>query len=192
MTINFKEVLEQDVSYFLKEANLDWPQRDGEHYRLLTYIANQYNGITIIDAGTYQGLSCLALAQNKNNKILSYDIQPLDIPFLKSYSNVELKTLDINKESIDVIKSAEIILLDVDPHDGIQEKSFTDLLQSINYEGYLICDDIYLNANMSFWWNSLDLDQYEVTSVGHMHGTGIVCYNREIKINDNLLHSFEE
>lgn len=192
MIINFEDVLKQDVSYFEKDANMSWPKRDGEHYKLLTYIANQYSNINIIDAGTYQGLSALALAQNPKNNIWSYDIEKKDIPFLSNYNNVELRVLDINKESVDILKSAEIILLDVDPHDGIQERAFTDLLKEIQYEGYLICDDIYLNAEMSFWWNSLELDQYEVTRVGHMHGTGIVCYNREIKINDNLLHSFEE
>jgi predicted O-methyltransferase YrrM len=189
MIINYQDVKSQNIDYFINDVQIDWPLRDGEHYRLLTYLANQHNGINIIDAGTYQGLSALALAQNPNNKIWSYDIEKKEIPFLSKYSNVELRVLDINKESADTIKSADIILLDVDPHDGIQEKVFTDLMNEIGYEGYVICDDIYINADMAFWWNTIDLPKYEVTPVGHMHGTGIICYNKTIEINDNILHT---
>jgi hypothetical protein len=53
----------------------------------------------------------------------------------------------------------------------------------------VICDDIYINADMAFWWNTIDLPKYEVTPVGHMHGTGIICYNKTIEINDNILHT---
>lgn len=182
MIVNYEQVLKQDISYFVNELGIDWPERDGEHYRLLTYLANQFNGITFIDAGTYQGLSCLALAQNPKNKVVSYDIEKKNIPFLNSYKNVTLKTLDINKESVEEIKSAHIILLDIDPHDGIQEQAFSDFMETIDYTGYVICDDIYLNSNMAFWWRSIDRLKYEVTEVGHSHGTGIICYNTDVTI----------
>ena len=81
MIINYQDVKSQNIDYFINDVQIDWPLRDGEHYRLLTYLANQYNGINIIDAGTYQGLSALALAQNPNNKIWSYDIEKKEIPF---------------------------------------------------------------------------------------------------------------
>lgn len=176
LVIDREKVKSQDISFFKNEVGIDWPLRDGEHYRLLSYISNQVNGETIIDAGTYQGLSCLSLAQNKNNKIFSYDIVALNIGFLNSYNNVTLKIQDINKESEDFIKSAKIILLDVDPHDGIQEANFSKRMKEIGYEGFVICDDIYLNTPMKSWWESIQETKYDLTEVGHMHGTGIVCY----------------
>lgn len=176
LVIDKKQVQSQDINYFVNEANIDWPLRAGEHYKLLTYIANQVNDQNIIDAGTYQGLSCLALAQNPKNKISSYDIVGLNIHFLNNYDNVTLKIQDINKESEEVLKSSKIILLDVDPHDGIQERVFSNRMKQIGYEGFVICDDIYLNPSMKSWWESIEETKYDLTEIGHSHGTGIVCY----------------
>ena len=45
-----------------------------EHYRLLSYISSLYEDSILIDIGTYQGFSALALGYNQSNKVLSYDI----------------------------------------------------------------------------------------------------------------------
>ena len=183
LKIDKKRVQEQDINFFINEVNIDWPLRGGEHYKLMTYIANEVNGENIVDAGTYQGLSCLSLAQNKNNTIYTYDIFPVNIPFLNAYENVVIKTKDINQESDDFIKSCKIILLDVDPHDGIQEQVFSDKMKKIGYEGFVICDDIYLNDRMRSWWESIEEVKHDLTDVGHSHGTGVICYgNVELSI----------
>jgi hypothetical protein len=182
LTIERDKVLSQDISFYKAEVGIDWPERGGEHYRFLTYLTNKVNGALIIDAGTHQGLSCLALSQNPNNTIYTYDILPKDIPFISDKSNVVVKTMDINAEQDGTILSCPVILLDVDPHDGLQEKAFTDKLASIGYTGFLICDDIHLNTNMRQWWDSIEYPKYDITSIGHMHGTGIVCYNTTLTI----------
>jgi predicted O-methyltransferase YrrM len=41
-----------------------------------------------------------------------------------------------------------LILLDIDPHDGIQEAKFLDILRRIQYQGIVIMDDIHLNPAM--------------------------------------------
>ena len=94
--------------------------------------------------------------------------------------------MDINNETEEVLKSAKIILLDIDPHDGIQEKKFTDYLKKINYQGYVLCDDIFLNEGMKNWWESLDVEKYDVTEIGHMTGTGIINFykNGDFEIID--------
>lgn len=178
LTIEKSKVKTQEVSFFQSEVGIDWPLREGEHYRLLTYLTNLLEDQTIIDAGTYQGLSCLCLAQNKKNKVLSYDISRVNAPFLEAYENVKLKTMDVNTELEEVIKSAKLIILDVDPHDGFQELMFTNKLSQIKYEGFVLCDDIYLNKNMTDWWNSIKEPKYDLTDIGHMHGTGIICYGK--------------
>jgi hypothetical protein len=115
--------------------------------------------------------------------VITYDITDrFNNEYLKAVSNVEVKILDINKEDHQIIHSAEVIYLDIDPHDGLQEKVFTDLLDRIEWQGYLFCDDIHINSGMENWWNSINLDKYDLTEVGHTHGTGLVTYNREISI----------
>lgn len=175
-------VFSQDISFFREEINIDWPERPGEHYRLLTYLTNKLNGIRIIDAGTYRGLSCLAFSQNPNNKVYTYDIEPRDISFLSKKDNVVVKNLDINAEDDASIMCCPLILLDIDPHNAIQERAFTDRLLKIGYTGFLICDDINLTPQMRGWWDSIPVPKYEVTNIGHMSGTGIVCYNSTLTI----------
>ena len=182
LVIERDKVLSQDISFYLDEVSIDWPERPGEHYRLLTYLTKKLNGIRIIDAGTYRGLSCLALSQNINNTVYTYDIEPKDIQFLSNKDNVIVKTLDINVEKDSAILCCPLILLDVDPHDGMQEQAFTDKLAKIGYTGFLICDDINLNSPMRHWWDSIQYPKYDITPIGHMHGTGIVCYNTTLTL----------
>lgn len=176
------DVVNQDINYFILSNLPDWLTRYGEHYRLLTYLSNKFNNIDIIDAGTYQGYSALALSQNIKNKIKSYDITPMSYDFLTKMGNVEIITKDINIEDDTVILNSPLILLDVDPHDGIQEKVFIDKLIKMNYSGYVLCDDIHLNSEMQSWWDSITLSKYDLTNIGHMHGTGLICFNTNVII----------
>lgn len=180
MKINKKEVYSQKMDFFDYDIKAyPYLKMDREHYKLLTYLTKSIDGITIIDAGTSQGHSCLALAQNEKNKVITYDIFDKHFSFFESHKNIEFKKMDINNESPIIIKSAKIILLDIDPHDGIQEIKFTNYLKEIGYKGYVICDDINLNQPMRNWWNSIDIEKYDVTDIGHGTGTGIINYNDE-------------
>jgi predicted O-methyltransferase YrrM len=183
LKIDYSEVLKQDIGYFEKELNLDWVYRKGEASQLLNYISNQFNNVTILDAGTHYGWSAYALKQNPTNKIITYDItDKFENKYLNDVTNIEVKILDINQESVDIIHSAEAIYLDIDPHDGIQEKVFTDMLHRIEWQGYLFCDDIHINGGMENWWNSILLDKYNLTEIGHLHGTGLITFNRKVSI----------
>ena len=160
----------------------------GEHYKLLTYISYLYNNILILDVGTYESHSSIALSQNKNNKVITYDILDCVDKDKKSkiqsnYKNLEFKIIDINDEDINIIKSPKIIFLDI-IHDGIKEKKFSDMLYNIGYEGYLICDDIFspYHPNMKPWWDSIDIEKYDLTEIGHLYGTGLINYYRDNNI----------
>ena len=145
-----------------------------EHYRLLTYISTLFNNITIFDVGTNKCLSALALSYNKNNKIKSYDIMQI-LPENPKISNVEFilgNCIDDND-----IKTCPFIFLDVD-HDGKYEKVFYDYLLSINWKGFLLLDDIYLNDSMKTYWNSFVEEKYDLTHVGHWSGTGLVYFKQ--------------
>ena len=175
------EIKNVDLSYFdnLLE-HFSYLKNEGEHYRLLTYISNQYNKESIIDAGTCQGHSCLALAQNENNMIRTYDIVSKDIHYITdNYKNVIKKILDINLETSVILEKAKIILLDIDPHDGNSEICFYNKLASTNFNGFLICDDINLNDGMKDFWNSIDKEKYDISELGHWSGTGIVNFSDE-------------
>ena len=194
MIIDYKKVMDQSLDFF-ENFFPDTPSdhhtksESGEHYKLLKYISSLYDNITILDLGTNTGESAIALAQNKTNKVITYDIEKKWNIDLSSESYIEFKLVDINSEDIEVLKSAKIISLDI-AHDGFQEKAFTDLLERIGYKGFLICDDIHniYYPNMNLWWKSINVEKYDVTKVGHHWGTGIVNYyeDNSIKIIENI------
>lgn len=180
MKIDKQKIYEQDLSFFDEEiGNFSYLKSDKEHYKLLSYLSKQYNDITIIDAGTNFGHSALALSQNENNKVRTYDLIDNKLTNITKYKNIEFFQKDINEESKDIFLNSEIILLDIDPHDGKQEEKFYIFLKEINFKGYLICDDIFLNQGMRDWWESIEIEKYDVTEVGHFSGTGIVNFKED-------------
>jgi hypothetical protein len=197
MIIDFKKIMDTDISYFSNTFIFDEShhlnRQTGEHYKLLTYLSNLYDDILILDVGTCGGESAVALSQNRKNRVITYDIvkkwevedtTKMKENFIEQYDNLSFRLMDINSESPDVIKSASIIFFDI-AHDGIQEKKFTDMLLNIGYKGYLICDDIFCPyyPNMKPWWDSIEIEKYDLTEVGHSWGSGLVNYHQDKNIS---------
>jgi hypothetical protein len=55
----------------------------------------------------------------------------------------------------------------------------------MDYKGYVFCDDIHLNHNMENWWQSVKIEKYDITDIGHFSGTGLINFNQDgnFKIN---------
>jgi predicted O-methyltransferase YrrM len=152
-----------------------------EHYKLLAYIAMQMpkNSI-IVDLGTFYGSSAIALSYNPEIEVHTYDIVdliPKDVkPTLNDIPNVKRYIKDC-KECISSFKDNLVIVLDVDPHDGIQEKQVIQALVEIGYKGLVVCDDINLNQGMRDFWDSVSLKKHDVTKYGHWTGTGVIVFD---------------
>ena len=170
-----KLLKEVKLDFFSEEVTkYSYLLNDNEHYRLLVYLSYLFDGITILDLGTCQGHSAVALSQNKNNKVITYDIDKKENIIIDNVKNIEFRLLDINLEDDFVLEQAKIILLDIDPHDGVQEAKFYNKLRNINFKGILICDDINLNDGMIKFWSNITEEKYDITDIGHWSGTGIV------------------
>jgi predicted O-methyltransferase YrrM len=169
-----------EMSRYNLISNLEYQQyftetSSKEHYRLLTYISNQFNGESFIDIGTLKGCSALALSTNLSNKVYSFNLS----------EQKELNTIPENCEFIlddisnglydELILNSKIILLDTF-HDGTFELKFYNHLKSINYKGYLLLDDIKLNNEMVEFWNQIELEKQDLTHIGHASGTGVVYF----------------
>ena len=144
-----------------------------EHYKLLSYIANNFTGITIMDIGTNVGSSAIALAINDSNKVISYDLEDCRQGYgIKD--NIEYR-LKLATEDVNDINDATIIFLDT-KNDGIFENEFRNKLIELNWKGYLFLDDIHLNAEMVAFWNSITQEKIDLTKIGHWSGTGVVIF----------------
>ena len=163
-------------------AKTNFFNADNEHYKFLKYLTFYYNHITIIDAGTRFGESAFCLGLNRNNKIISYDINPVNPEYSKDFNNIQFKTMDINNETDAIIHSAFIIFLDIDPHDGNQEKIFYDRLLKINWSGYLICEDVKYSITMRASWKQVSLQKLLLQECGHWTGTGVIRFGEYITV----------
>jgi hypothetical protein len=146
-----------------------------EHYRFLSYLSDNNDGINFLDVGTFKGASALALSKNKNNFVYSFDLssqlnlkkQPKNVEFFLDYvTNTKYEKL---------VLSCKYILLDT-LHDGEFEDEFFNFLKKIRYKGYLILDDIKLNSAMIKFWDNIDLPKKDISYLGHATGTGIVFF----------------
>lgn len=160
----------------LKEFKQSNSSYNREHYELLEFISKTNSFLSIIDAGTFMGLSAIKLASNATNKVSTYDISDAHLfPQLKEgkFPNITFYLKSIADESDDVIKKSDVIFLDIDPHDGLQEQVFSHRLEKIGYQGMVIADDIWLNQGMINWWIGLQGIKIDLTTFGHFSGTGI-------------------
>lgn len=152
-----------------------------EHYPLLAHLSAQCpKDSYVIDIGTYLGFSALALAHNPDIKVVSYDIVSDHQANLPKLPNIQYKVADCTTpHEMDLISQAPLVLLDVDPHDGIQERDIFTQLEVAGFRGILVLDDIHVNSAMKgFWdWIPNHYKKYDITHFGHFSGTGLVVFD---------------
>ena len=164
---------DQSRKTFLKKDTLiESFYNDKEHYKLLSTVSKEYNNVRLYDIGTYQGLSALALSSNNTNLVISYDIQ--NYVEIERPENVELRLGNFYNDK--ELLNSPLIMFDIAPHNGSDERKFVDYLVQNNYKGTVIFDDIYLGDDMKSFWNSITQEKQDYTSVGHWSGTGVVHF----------------
>ena len=124
--------------------------KDGtQHYRLLSYLSSQFDNSNIIDLGTHLGNSALALSYNKSNTVYTFDIlDKVSNNKIKEVENIHFCMDNLFEKPVfdqwrEIILSCPFIFVDVDPHNGEMEWTFYHYLKSIDYNGFVVCDDIW-------------------------------------------------
>ena len=143
-----------------------------EPYKLYNDYSHKHRKIA--DLGTLQGLSALALSSNPQAQVLSYDID-LSKNLVKK-DNIKFIAGNCF-DHLDDILSCDLILIDIDPHDGEQEfRMLVDLVAN-NYKGTTLWDDIHLNSEMQQFWDSVEMTKQDLTTEGHHSGTGLIVFS---------------
>lgn len=150
-----------------------------DHYRLLEQLSREYAGDLVVDIGTFFGCSALALATNPRVTVWTYDIESFvpETAAIRDVPNITFHVKNGLNAIPDFVHKTSLIMLDVDPHDGVQEALFLDKLALYGYKGIVVCDDIHLNDEMQAWWQSITRRKEDVTHKGHATGTGIVYFD---------------
>ena len=138
-----------------------------EHHSLLSFLAQQLpEGSKVVDLGTLFGSSALALAHGlPSGRIITYDIHdniPQHVGTIRGVPNIEFKVCDGIVECQSYL-DARLILLDVDPHDGVQERDFIERMIRNGFQGLVVCDDIHCNPAMEAFWGWVPIEKHDLT-----------------------------
>lgn len=189
-------------SFLAGQSNVpeEWTGASGkEHYRLLSYLGSQFRNASIVDIGTHMGVSALALSQgvDNNNRVVTFDIVDKLTPERRAAldsRNVtrrisDLWNAEIREENRDLLLNADLILLDVDPHNGTMEWDFYQWLVQNDYRGLLLCDDVWFFKEMrdNFWYKIPQERRSDLSYFGHWSGTGLVNCARDGAPNKILI-----
>ena len=162
-------------------------------YRLYSYLSTLFSDIVIMDIGTYNGRSAVALSHNIDNKVISYNINDqINNATHKIYtkSNIEFKVKNVMHDlSVKFLEKVKIIVIDID-HFYTNEIELINKLQELNYNGLIILDDIHHpspkeNECMQKLWNCIDAPKIDITKYGHSSGTGLINLSDNIHILSN-------
>ena len=176
--INKEDVKSLDVSH-LRDLSLnsnDWLPAGQSEYRFYAYMSTWFNNTTILDIGTRTGGSALALSYNPTNNIRSYDLVEQGASSIKK-DNIEWNIGDFMEDEDIDWDNVSIVMIDVDPHDGSQERVMMDWLREKGWKGILMHDDIGPDwPDIQLMWDEIPEEKFDVTEIAHMSGTGIVNF----------------
>jgi predicted O-methyltransferase YrrM len=167
-----------------------WP---GEHYKLLAGLVETLQPRTIVEIGTAEGMSGLALKKKlpRSGKVITFDIIPW-----QSYPNSCLEKADFEDGALlqevanlgdehvlrryrAVLAEAELLFIDA-AKDGTLERRLIANLQTVEFRQtpIVVFDDIRV-WNMLAIWHELTWPKLDITSFGHWSGTGISELQRD-------------
>ena len=136
-----------------------------------------------MDVGTRTGGSALALSYNEDNQVISYDLMEQGASRIQK-DNITWKIQDFREDDTLNWKNISIIMIDVDPHDGVQEVEMMQFLEDVDWKGILLLDDIGPGwPEVQEMWNGILYPKIDVTEVGHMSGTGLVNFGEKHNID---------
>jgi hypothetical protein len=151
-----------------------------EPYKLLAFLSTLAREGPTVDIGTLHGSSALALSYGSSH-VVSYDVARLH-RFPDHWRSVEFVLGNVlipgpaRDRFVELAARSRLVSLDVDPHDGEQERVFVALLGESRFRGCLVLDDIHLNPPMRRFWDAIELPKIDLTACGHTTGTGCVLF----------------
>jgi predicted O-methyltransferase YrrM len=165
-----------------------WP---GEHYRLLAAAVDVLRPRLVIEIGTAEGLSALAMRQYlpPEGRLVTFDVVPW-----RTYPDVRLTDADFADGRLEQrvedlsdpavfaanagrLRDAGLVFMDA-AKDGQLEQVLLDHFETLRFvqPSLFILDDVRL-WNMLRIWRSVTRPKLDLTSLGHWSGTGLIEWN---------------
>jgi predicted O-methyltransferase YrrM len=158
----------------------------GQHYRILAGLAEAWGAKRVVEIGTYQGMSALALLESQAiEQLVTYDLvawdklggtllRRADFGDRLQQRLGDLSDPDAFAAASDTLAHADMMFIDASK-DGVFEPAFlTQLFELEPAQPQLIVLDDIRVLTMVRVWNDIALDKFDLTSFGHWSGTGII------------------
>ena len=170
-----------------------WP---GEHYKLLAAIISIVKPKSIIEIGTFTGLSALTMLKflPADSTLTTFDIVSWDRPQGPAGHKTCLKKSDfadgrlrqvlgdladpaVMAQHAPLLTSADMFFIDA-PKDGVFEPKLFAGLRKLDFpkKPLLILDDIYFFTMLDLW-HSIRSPKFDASCFGHWSGTGLVKWD---------------
>ncbi len=162
-----------------------WP---GEHYRLLAAFIDLLKPESIVEIGTFTGISSLSMKEflPKSSTLTTYDIIPwkdLEETVLKEEDFLDPRFTQFTDDLVNPqvfekhrarLEDASFIFIDA-THDGALEKTLFSLFETLSFKKapLILLDDIRVWSMLKMW-REIKKPKLDITSLGHWSGTGIV------------------
>jgi len=164
---------------------LHWP---GGHYQLLAALAAAANAKRIVEVGTAEGYSALALKQGAgpDGRVTTFDLvgwRDFPVSCLEEADFADGRLVQHTDNLADpaamrkheaVLRDADLIFFDA-AKDGVTEPKLLENLRRVPFARppVLVLDDIRV-WNMLKTWREIRDPKLDLTSFGHWTGTGLV------------------
>ena len=196
--LNFQKINAVELSHLNRKVDREHRKiingiAGEEHYKLLAFLSKELGSPLILELGTHYGSSSLALAENSDAIIITYDIKDkYRIKKRNRPKNIIRKVKHIfNENEEHFLLKADLIFMDT-YHDGVFERQVFNYLLKNNYKGIIVLDDIHWSQEMIDFWKEIKIEKHDITFLGHggglgpmgnISGTGIIDFSKEkIKI----------
>jgi predicted O-methyltransferase YrrM len=162
-----------------------WP---GEHYRLLAALVRILRPRSIVEFGTFSGLSTLAMVPEmvEDSRIVTFDVVPWNRVENTYLCESDFRSGAVVQEIANVADATEFAkhqrlictadLLFVDgPKDGIFEPRLFEHFQDVPLKPgtLVVLDDMHF-FNLLSVWRGIARPKLDITGFGHWSGTGLI------------------
>ena len=164
-----------------------WP---GEHYKLLAGFVAMLQPRSVIEIGTFTGISALCLKKYlpAEGTLTTFDLVPWrefkdTVLNADDFADGKLRQIiadlaqpdEFNKHTA-LLAEAEFLFID-GPKDRRFEPAVAKLLSTVKFKKtpWVVFDDIR-DRNMLAFWRELDKPKLDISSFGHWTGTGLVYW----------------
>lgn len=168
-----------------------WP---GEHYKLLAGVIHTLAPRLLIEIGTGNGTSALAMKPflPKDGRLVTFDVLDwrAENGALREddfrdgrlvHHQEDLTQPQVFERHRPLFEDAQMIFVDA-AKDGVMEQTFLDAFETVRFKTkpLVVFDDIRL-WNMLKIWRTIRYPKLDLTSFGHYTGTGLVDWDRSAR-----------